>query len=168
MKIAIFFLLVVSVQAFNMTLNQFDEVELMLKHCSVHPQAQHPNEGDGWNNTEITLRFDLKRLIAIDDVDQSLEFAVVFVFQWQVQCVSRLYNSDKWIDKSKQLIFRNDIDRLWSPTILHMNSLDLVSINDKFERSVTINAATGDFTLILYGRPKSYCDFDFTIFPFDS
>ena len=62
----------------------------------------------------------------------------------------------------------NNFDRIWTPDLIHVNSQSNSGLKkDAFVKRLVLFLSDGMAVMMLYGSIQSYCDLDFTDFPFD-
>ena len=151
----------------------FDPVVTITKACNLQPYSPCPH---CWRSgstekkaTAIHLQILVQRFINLNDVDESFEFTGAIVLFWMDDCLRNTYqNRSIWKNEEIKSLYFTDVRSIWTPDVIHLNSLSNSAIKDgKFEFRSFLNFTLGMGTAVIYGNFKSHCDLNFLNFPFD-
>ena len=150
---------------------EFDPVETIVKACNLQPYVACPHcwRNDEVEKTAIHLQIQVQRFINLDDVDESFEFTGVLIIFWMDDCLRNTYNNRSvWKNQRVTSLYFTDADTVWTPDIIHLNSLSNSAFKKgNFEFRTYLNLTAGMSTTAVYGSFKSHCDLNFSHFPFD-
>ena len=139
--------------------------QFLLQNCpNVQPFVNTP-AFDG-RPFDLSLSFQVDRLIGIDDLSESFSLIGSVGIQWNISCVANLTQNGLWPWHHAEFLQNLNAEDFWLPKITFRNSLTNALTGKDFNLQLVISSQ-GLFSAYYWGKFEVYCDLNFANFPMD-